>query len=94
MNDGRIVARGSVEAIREEHGRTEYRVYTSVPVEGAVRENGTYCRTVESIDAVEETGKLAENAGGEVEDIQTRTPSLEDIFLELAAESPDVEGRP
>ncbi|NEU57068.1 ABC transporter ATP-binding protein [Halorussus sp. MSC15.2] len=94
MNDGRIVARGSVETIREEHGRTEYRVYTTVEVAGAVTENGRYCRTVESMDAVEETRELAEAAGGKVADIQTETPSLEDIFLELAAESPDVEGRP
>ncbi|WP_132058504.1 ABC transporter ATP-binding protein [Halorussus amylolyticus] len=94
MNDGRIVAGGSVEEIREEHGRTEYRVYTTVDVEGAIAENGAYCRVVESMDGVEETRDLAAAAGGEVEDIQTRTPSLEDIFLELAAESPDVEGRP
>jgi ABC-2 type transport system ATP-binding protein len=94
MNDGRIVARGSVETIREEHGQTEYHVYTSVPVEGAIKENGTYRRVVESMDAVEETRELAAESGGGVEDIQTHTPSLEDIFLELAAESPDVEGRP
>jgi ABC-2 type transport system ATP-binding protein len=94
MNDGRIVARGSVENIREEHGRTEYRVYTTVEVEGAVRENGHYCRAVESMDAVEQTRELAAEAGGEVADIQTHTPSLEDIFLDLAENSPDVEGRP
>jgi ABC-2 type transport system ATP-binding protein len=94
MNGGRIVARGSVENIREEHGRTEYRVYTTVEVAGAVRENGQYRRTVESMDAVEETRELAAEAGGKVADVRTHTPSLEDIFLDLAAESPDVEGRP
>ena len=94
MNDGRIVARGSVEAIREEHGRTEYRVYTTVEVPDAVRENGRFRRTVESMDAVEQTRELAEEAGGEVADIETHTPSLEDIFLDLADDSPDVEGRP
>ncbi|USZ68711.1 ABC transporter ATP-binding protein [Halorussus salilacus] len=94
MNDGRIVARGSVEAIREQHGRTEYRVYTTVEVEGAVAENGRYRRVVESMDGVEETRDLARNAGGEVADIETHTPSLEDIFLDLAEDSPDVEGRP
>src|SRR6056297_298818 len=46
MNDGRIVARGSVENIREEHGRTEYRVYTTVEVPDAARENGHFRRTV------------------------------------------------
>lgn len=94
MNDGRIVARGSVPDIREEHGRTEYHVYTTVEVSDAVAENGSYRRVVESMAAVEETRELARDAGGEVEDIQTHSPSLEDIFLELAEESPDVEGRP
>ncbi|WP_135805264.1 ABC transporter ATP-binding protein [Halorussus marinus] len=94
MNDGRIVARGAVEEIRAEHGRTEYHVYTTVDIEGAVAENGAYRRIVESMDGVEETRELAAASGGEVTDIQTHTPSLEDIFLDLAEESPDVEGRP
>ena len=94
MNDGRIVARGSVEEIREEHGRTEYNVYTTVGVEGSVVDGDRHRRTVESLDAVEETRDLAAARGGEVVDIQTHTPSLEDIFLDLARESPGVEGRP
>ncbi|MFC4549310.1 MULTISPECIES: ABC transporter ATP-binding protein [Halorussus] len=94
MNDGRIVARGSVEEIREEHGRTEYNVYTTVDVEGSAPDGDRFCRTVESMDAVEETRDLAAARGGEVVDIQTHTPSLEDIFLDIARESPGVEGRP
>jgi ABC-2 type transport system ATP-binding protein len=35
MIDGEIVARGTVPAIRETHGTTEYHVYTTVPVEKA-----------------------------------------------------------
>ena len=96
MNDGRIVARGSVETIREEHGQTAYHVYTTVEVEGAEPEDDTetYRSVVASMDAVEETRERAKAAGGEVVDIETHTPSLEDIFLDLAEESPDVEGRP
>ncbi|WP_433627961.1 ATP-binding cassette domain-containing protein [Halomicrococcus sp. NG-SE-24] len=111
MNDGRIVARGSVEAIREEYGRTEYHVYTTVDVAGAVPVDdarttvraaagatsdagGVYRRVVESMDAVEETRELATAAGGQVADIETKTPSLEDIFLDIATESPGAEGRP
>lgn len=94
MNDGRIVAGGSVEELRAEHGRTEYHVSTTVEVSDAVRENGTYRRVVESMDAVAETRELAEAAGGSVVDIETRSPSLEDIFLDLATDAPDVEGRP
>ncbi|WP_423745658.1 ABC transporter ATP-binding protein (plasmid) [Haladaptatus sp. SPP-AMP-3] len=94
MNNGRIVAGGSVEDLREEHGRTEYHVSTTVEVADAVRENGTYRRVVESMDAVAETRERAEAAGGSVVDIETRSPSLEDIFLDLATDAPDVEGRP
>lgn len=103
MNEGRIVARGSVEGIREEYGQTTYHVTTTVDVEGAEpieKEGGEaddpdrYRRTVQSMDGVEETRRLANAAGGEVVDIQTETPSLEDIFLELAEEKPAVEGRP
>ncbi|WP_158057361.1 ABC transporter ATP-binding protein [Halorussus halophilus] len=113
MNEGRIVARGSVEGIREEYGQTTYHVTTTVAVEGAEPVEATepvedgepvesegdeaddhYRRTVQSMDGVEETRELATAAGGEVVDIQTETPSLEDIFLELAEEKPAVEGRP
>jgi len=94
MNNGRIVAGGSVEDLREEYGRTEYHVSTTVEVADAVRENGTYRRVVESMDAVAETRELAETSGGSVVDIETHTPSLEDIFLDLATDAPDVEGRP
>ncbi len=94
MNNGRIVAGGSVEELREEHGRPEYHVSTTVEVADAVRENGTYRRVVESMDAVAETRELTEAAGGSVVDIETHTPSLEDIFLGLATDTPDVEGRP
>ncbi|WP_227356693.1 ABC transporter ATP-binding protein [Haladaptatus salinisoli] len=94
MNEGCIVARGSVEDIREEHGRTEYHVSTSVAVDGAVAENGTYRRVVGSMDAVDETRELAAAAGGEVVDIRTHAPSLEDIFLDLSRDAPDAEERP
>ncbi|WP_231184136.1 ABC transporter ATP-binding protein [Haladaptatus sp. DYF46] len=94
MNNGRIVAGGSVEDLREEYGRTEYHVSTTVEVADAVRENGTYRRVVGSMDAVAETRELVEASGGSVVDIETHTPSLEDIFLDLATDAPDVEGRP
>ncbi len=35
------------------------------------------------MDAVEEVRSLAEERGGEIRDIRTREPSLEDIFLSL-----------
>ncbi|WP_144921227.1 ABC transporter ATP-binding protein [Halorubrum salsamenti] len=96
MNEGRIVARGSVDGIRERHGETTYRVFTDVApdtdrlaevVEGldaATEEVGDRFRTtVPTMDAVEAVREAAAAAGGEVVDIRTREPSLEDVFLDI-----------
>jgi ABC-2 type transport system ATP-binding protein len=84
MNEGDIIARGSLEEIRRDYGHTEYHVYTTVEVPESVKKNGQFRRVVESMDAVEETRELAADNGGEVVDIQTHNPSLEDVFLEIA----------
>jgi ABC-2 type transport system ATP-binding protein len=52
-----------------------------------------YVTVVESMDEVDRIRSAAQTAGGEVVDIRTREPSLEDIFLELAAEAPDDDAR-
>jgi len=85
MNHGEIVARGGVEELRTEYGRTEYHVYTSVAVPGSVRQNGRYLTTVEDMEGVETTREAAIDAGGEVVDIRTDEPSLEALFLDLAS---------
>ncbi|MEF8779592.1 MAG: ABC transporter ATP-binding protein [Haloferacaceae archaeon] len=99
MNEGEIVARGTVPEIRSEHGDTRYHVFTDVPVEGSEPAdgaseddgNGRRFRTVRgSMDGVESVRERAEAAGGTVLDIRTRESSLEEIFLELADRS--VEG--
>ncbi|SMO79345.1 ABC transporter ATP-binding protein [Halorubrum cibi] len=101
MNEGRIVARGTVDGIRERHGETTYHVYTDVPPEvgsgatavdanaiGDAEEVGDRYRTVvPSMDAVERVREIVSDAGGTVVDIRTREPSLEDVFL-------DIVGRP
>jgi ABC-2 type transport system ATP-binding protein len=84
MSEGDVIARGTLEEIRESHGRTEYRVYTTVEVEGAVRENGRFKRVVPDMGAVERVRESAHRKGGEVLDIRTVEASLEDIFLDLA----------
>ena len=104
MNEGRIVARGRVDGIRERHGETTYRVFTDVSpartdalvelfddpdaLDAAAEEVGDRFRTtVPTMDAVEAVREAAAEAGGEVVDIRTREPSLEDVFL-------DIVGRP
>jgi ABC-2 type transport system ATP-binding protein len=86
MSKGDIIARGTLEEIRESHGTTEYRVYTTVEVEGAVSENGRFKRVVPDMGAVERVRESAQQKGGEVLDIRTVEASLEDIFLDLAGE--------
>jgi len=87
MNRGEIVARGTVPEIREEYGVTDYRVFTSVPLDGSEPEGNRHVVTVDDMDAVEAVRDRAAAAGGEVVDIRTREPSLEDIFLDLAADT-------
>ena len=89
MNEGRIVAQGALEELREEYGHIEYHVFTTVAVPDAVEEGGRYRRVVENMDAVESVREAAEAAGGEIDDIRTVEPSLERLFLDLAqSESP------
>jgi ABC-2 type transport system ATP-binding protein len=92
MNEGRIVAEGALEELREQYGRTEYHVFTTVDVPDAVRENGRYRRIVEAMDDVEAVRETAEARGGKIDDIRTVEPSLERLFLDLA-EADDSERR-
>jgi len=92
MNHGEVIARGTLEEIRDRYGQTEYHVFTSVEVPGSVRKNGRYRRVVGGMDEVEAVRAEADERGGEIEDIRTVDPSLEDIFLEIAGESPTAAG--
>jgi len=84
MNEGAIVARGSIEEIRDAHGGTEYHVYATVDVGDATAEGEEFRHVVSDMDGVERLRTEIESQGGRVTDIQTHTPSLEDIFLEVA----------
>jgi ABC-2 type transport system ATP-binding protein len=92
MNRGEIIARGTVPEIRDEHGETEYRVHTTVPVQGARESGDRYVTVVADMDAVESVREAAREAGGDVVDIRTREPSLEDVFLSLARGPPGETG--
>jgi ABC-2 type transport system ATP-binding protein len=87
MNEGQIIARGSIEHIRAEHGSTEYHVYTSTAVPESTQVNGRYKRIVDDVDAIEEIREAAHEANGEVLDIRSEGQTLEEIFLDVAAES-------
>jgi ABC-2 type transport system ATP-binding protein len=84
MSEGEIIAQGTVEGLREEYGRTEYHVYTSVEVPGAARQDGRYESVVDSMDEVERLRVAAAVRDGEIEDIRTVEPNLERVFLDVA----------
>jgi ABC-2 type transport system ATP-binding protein len=86
MNHGEIVARGTVDGIRDEHGEVDYRVFADVAVDGAEASGDRYVVTVDDMAAVEAVRERVADAGGEVLDIRTREPSLEDVFLSLAGD--------
>jgi len=91
MHEGAIIAQGTAAELRESYGRTEYRVFTTVPVDGSepveASGDGDHHRSiVESMDGVERIRTAAERAGGSVADIRTVEPSLEAVFLRLAGE--------
>lgn len=85
LNEGRIVASGELAELRRRYGRTEYHVYTTVDVPDAVAENGRYRRIVDDMDAVDAVREQALSRDGAVADIRTVEPTLERLFLDLAA---------
>ncbi|WP_410764732.1 ATP-binding cassette domain-containing protein [Haloferax sp. DFSO60] len=88
MNRGEIIARGTVPEIRDQHGETSYRVYTTVELPESEREGDQFVSVVETMDEVESLRTDVEEAGGTVSDIRTDEASLEDIFLRLARDAP------
>jgi ABC-2 type transport system ATP-binding protein len=86
MNRGQIVARGTVEQIRTEHGSTSYHVFTTCPVDGSEPVGEEYRTVVDDMAAVEALRTEVSEVGGRVTDIRTREPSLEDLFLDIAGQ--------
>jgi ABC-2 type transport system ATP-binding protein len=88
MNEGEIVTRGTIEDIRADYGGVEYRVFTTVELPDSVPRNGAYMTVVEDMGAVERLRERVTERGGEITDIRTDEPSLEDIFLDLTGQRP------
>src|SRR6056297_2104940 len=83
MNEGRIIARGSV----SEFGETSYHVYSDIPLDAtAPTADGRHRAVVDTMADVEEIQDAATAAGGSVTDIRTDEASLESIFLELTGQ--------
>lgn len=83
MDEGNIVAKGTVEQIVSEHGFVEYQVVSDTNIDGAVKANDKYIFTVESESQIPDVENRIEENGGNVLRVQETTSSLEDIFLSI-----------
>ena len=86
MNEGRIVARGTVPEIRAEYGDTTYRVFTSQPAAETEPDGDRHVAELPDMTAVESLRERVAAEGGRVLDIRTEEPSLEEIFLDVAGQ--------
>lgn len=84
MIDGRIVTRGTLPEIREAHGGVEYHVYTDIPVNGSKPIGDRHRCVVDGMETVDTIRESVRDKGGEVLDVRTHEPSLEDVFLAVA----------
>jgi len=83
--NGELVTQGPLDAIRAEHGGVSYRVDTSRPVDGSTPvEPGRHRTVVASMADVEDVRAAVEAAAGELLDVRSHEPSLEEIFLAVA----------
>jgi ABC-2 type transport system ATP-binding protein len=86
MNDGEIVARGTIEEIREDFGETTFEVLASIDVgDGESVENG-YLYSFSSLNDVDAFRETVNAEGGHVVSLRTREDSLETIFLNIVGE--------
>ena len=86
MNNGKVLARGTISEVRNEHGQRKYDVLIDEPLPSAQKVEDGYRKRVSSSSEVDETKEEAEEKGITVRDVYTVEPSLEDIFLDLIEE--------
>ena len=89
MNDGKIITLGTMAEIQKEFGHTSYRVefmvddvggFNAADIEDA---DGHYVVSTDDIDVVNVATKWVASRGGDIIEMRTIEPTLEDIFLEL-----------
>ena len=89
MKKGKMITRGTADEIREEYGRTQYRLEFKVEsinnynIADLKEVNGDYVLVTHDIDVINKTSKWVASEGGDIVEMRTIVPSLEEIFLEL-----------
>ncbi len=89
LKAGKLVTLGTAEEIRAEYGKIQYRLefkvdgieeYTISELKSA---NDNYVVTTSDINVVNQTTKWVASRAGDIVEMRTIVPSLEEIFLEL-----------
>lgn len=84
VEDGEVVASGSINDIKEEFGEPKYEVVSDVRIEGSEEEaDGNYVKQVKDSDKVDSVREDVNEMDGEVLDVYKVEPSLEQIFLDI-----------
>ncbi|MEA1984858.1 MAG: ABC transporter ATP-binding protein [Euryarchaeota archaeon] len=92
MKDGKKITLGTPEQIRQEYGTISYRVtfavddITGIGSLDIKEDNGHYLVRTEHIDDVNHITRWVASKGGDILELRTIEPSLEDIFIELMKE--------
>lgn len=91
LKRGKVVAFGSMKELREEFGSLTYTIFFSIADPGNLlghsktyrQEEGLYVCDAESMGELNECTGLIAEAGGKVEKIESRYPSLEEMLVRI-----------
>jgi ABC-2 type transport system ATP-binding protein len=84
MHDGEVRLRGSVPELREAAGAKRYTVRASVAFPGSSARGGAHEATLEDWAAVEDALDAVRDGGGEVLEVESALPGLDEVLRELA----------
>ncbi|PKL65965.1 MAG: ABC transporter ATP-binding protein [Methanomicrobiales archaeon HGW-Methanomicrobiales-3] len=91
LRRGKMVAFGSMKELREQFGSMTYAIFFTIDNPGKLighsktyrQEEGLYVCDAESMTELNECTGLIHDAGGKVEKIESRYPSLEEMLLKI-----------
>jgi ABC-2 type transport system ATP-binding protein len=91
LRRGKMVAFGSMKELREQFGSMTYSIFFTIDDPGKLighsktyrQEEGLYVCDAESMGELNECTGLIHDAGGKVEKIESRYPSLEEMLLKI-----------
>jgi ABC-2 type transport system ATP-binding protein len=91
LRRGKMVAFGNMSQLRDQFGSLTYRIFFSISDPGRLighsktyrQEEGFYTADAQDMEELNETTGLVAEAGGKVEKIESRYPSLEEMLVKI-----------